>query len=184
MVGDEPHSCFSFSPPLFYFPTSFNTLSSPLIYFPFSHFVFIPSFSLSRSYYTWSFSCSRIFGLMDYHTCIIIHSPMYNPAQHLEWFCVSYFQTFILSNLCDTLPLSPLFDRDFSILSHSILSDLHFYLFILITNLVLKLWYALLTIDNVTSLSPNHRNSHMPPSSTLTFDIIIPKAKLEQTDKP
>jgi hypothetical protein len=34
---------------------------------------------------------------------------------------------------------------------------------------VLKFWYVRLTIDNVTSLSPNHRHSHMPPSSTLTF---------------
>jgi hypothetical protein len=34
---------------------------------------------------------------------------------------------------------------------------------------VLKIWYARLTIDNVTSLSPKHRHSHMPPPSTLTF---------------
>jgi hypothetical protein len=34
---------------------------------------------------------------------------------------------------------------------------------------LLKFWYARLTIDNVTSLSPNHRHSHMPPPSTLTF---------------
>jgi hypothetical protein len=34
---------------------------------------------------------------------------------------------------------------------------------------ILKFWYAHLTIDNVTSLSPNHRNSHMPPPSIVTF---------------
>jgi hypothetical protein len=37
------------------------------------------------------------------------------------------------------------------------------------SDIMLKFWYARLTIDNVTSLSPNHRHSHMPPPSTLTF---------------
>jgi hypothetical protein len=34
---------------------------------------------------------------------------------------------------------------------------------------MLKFWYAYLTIDNFTSLSPNHRHSHIPPLSKLTF---------------
>jgi hypothetical protein len=57
-----------------------------------------------------------------------------------------------------------------SILSHfSHLPIFHFLYSLSILSPLLKFWYARLTIDNVTSLSPNHRHSHMPPPSTLTF---------------
>jgi hypothetical protein len=41
-------------------------------------------------------------------------------------------------------------------------------------------WYARLTIDNVTSLSPNHRHSYMPPPSTLTLDRLCSQSKSNQ----
>jgi hypothetical protein len=34
---------------------------------------------------------------------------------------------------------------------------------------MLKFYHAHLTIEHVTSLSPNHRHSHMAPLSTLNF---------------
>ena len=54
-----------------------------------------------------------------------------------------------------------------------------------ISDTMLNFWYARLTIDNVTSLAPNHMHSHMTPSSTLPFSQNNSgKSTLEPIDKP